>query len=176
MIRLGERVGDTAPTIGCGQVQAVSDRTVPVRPGLKASQAFLDTQHAPHVTRVAIGIPAAGIDDHQRFLKVVVTVQERMDDQGVIGHHVAIAAELVVAVGIDDMRTRGPPILWVLGVPLSDIVDQSVDDRVLRDEAHRRIDERVDITLHEGLGLHGCDDLRAVDCLAVMADAGRTPR
>ena len=95
-----------------------------------------------------------------------------MDDQGMVRHHVAVAAVLVVAVvGRDVLAGLAPVVLG--GVPLADVVDQAVDDRVLGDEATRRSSmQPVDVGLDEGLRLHRRHDLGAVDGFAIVADAG----
>ena len=90
-----------------------------------AGQAVLNAQQAAHVARVAVGVPAAGVDDHERLLEVAVAVEQGVDDQPVVGHHVTVAAILVIAVvGCDLLgascasparpraSSRMSPIMW----------------------------------------------------------------
>ena len=58
-------------------------------PRVDSRQPIANTQQAADIAGVAVGIPAAGIGDHQAFLEVAFTVQQAEDDQPVefSSHH-----------------------------------------------------------------------------------------
>ena len=80
-------------------------------PPSKRGQAVRDAEQAADVAGVAVGVPAGGVDDHQRLLEIAVAVQQGVDDQRVVGHHVAVAAVLVVAVVGGDPLPRLAPVV-----------------------------------------------------------------
>ena len=165
-------VRDGAAAISRGDVQAVGHGPAEIRTAGQARQPVLDAHQAADIARVAIGIPAAGIDDHQRTLEVVIAIKHREDHQAVIGHHVAVAAINVVAITLCQQLAPFAPVR-LLGMPFADVVDHGVDDRVLGDDRLTRVDELVDVGFDEGLRFHGRQALRAIDRLAAVADAAR---
>ena len=112
------------------------------------------------------------------FWKSFAAVEQRQDDQRVVGHDVAVAAVLVVAVLLgDQLAGRRASRPSSLGVPLADVVDQrggSAQSR--RDEAEADVEQLVEVALDEGLRLHRRQQLRGIDRLAVVADAGGAAR
>jgi len=167
-------VGDRPPAVGGGDVQPVGHRGAPVRPGLDPGQAVLDAQQAADVAGVAVRVPAGRVADHQGLLKVVVAVEQAEHDQAVVGHHVAYALVVLVAVVGLQPFPRPHPVIFP-GPQFAQVGDHAVDRGVGGDQAGGRVQQPVEVCLHEGLGLHGGDHLRAVDGLAVMADAARPP-
>ena len=95
-----------------------------------------------------------------------------MDDEAVVRHHVAVAAVAVVPVQTLDLGEGGAPVVAVFRVPLPDVGDHAVEDAVIRHQGDAGVDEPVDVGLYECLRLHRGKDLRAVDRLAVVRDAG----
>ena len=164
-----DAVGDRPAAVGGGQVEAVGHRAAPVGPGVDAGQAVVNAHEAADVARVAVGVPAGGVDDHQRFLEVVVAVEQPEEDQGVVGDHVAVAAVVVVAVAFRDLVAGLAPV-GVLGVPLAQVADQAVNQRIGGDEAAGRVEQPVEIGLDKGLGFHGRHHLGRQDGFAVVAD------
>ena len=94
-----------------------------------------------------------------------------MDDQSVVGYHVAVAAVLVVAVVGCDLLAGSLPIVGLRGVPLSNLVNHAVDDGIGGDQGETAVDELVDVAFDKGLGLHSRHHLCAIDGLAVVTDA-----
>ncbi len=75
-VGLEHRIANYSPAVGGGIVQAVGQRSAPVYGrSIDACQTVLDTHQAAQVARVAIRIPSGGVDYHQRFLEIIVTVE-----------------------------------------------------------------------------------------------------
>ena len=91
-----------------------------------------------------------------------------------VGHHVAVAAVLVVAVIGLDLGERRAPIVAVLRVPAADVADHPVQDTVVRNLADADVDELVGVGFLERGGFHRRENLGAVDRLAVVGHAGGT--
>src|SRR5262249_25947106 len=89
---LDRGVGDGAAAVGGGEVEAVGDRAAPVVVAGEGAETVFDAEEAADVAGVAVGVPAGGVDDHQRCAEVVLAVEEGVDDEGVVGDHVAVAA------------------------------------------------------------------------------------
>ena len=85
----------------------------------------------------------------------------------------AVATIFVVAVFLFDALKGLAPVA-VVGVPLTHVAYQGGDHAILWDDAQATVEQFVDVALDESLCLHGGDDLRAIDGLAVMADAAGT--
>ena len=130
---LGDGVGDRIAAIGRGNIHAVGDGPAIIGPGSQTGQPVLDAHQAADIARVAIGIPAAGIDDHERALEVVIAVEHGENHQTVVGHHVAIAAINVIAIAFGQQFAALAPIRF-FGMPLADVVYHGVDDRIIGDD------------------------------------------
>ena len=66
-----------------------------------------------------------------RSWKSVVAVERRQDDQGVVGNHVAVAREPVVAIrSAISVRVLSPIVAVVAGVPFADVIDHAPDQAV----------------------------------------------
>ena len=72
---LGRRIGDTGAAVGARHVADVGKGTAPVGTRVDAGETMLDTEQATEVARVAVGVPARCVDDHQGALEIVVAVQ-----------------------------------------------------------------------------------------------------
>ena len=169
---LRHRVRHGVAAVGRGQQHAVRDRSAPVGTALlDAGQAVLDAQQAADVAGVAVGVPTAGVDDHQTLLEIVVPVQQRVDDEGVVGHHVAIAAILVVPVLSGNQFPALAPVRFLL-VPLAQFVDHPIDHAVAGNERDGRVNQLVQVVLDKGLGFHGRHHLGPIDGFAAVGDHG----
>lgn len=87
-----------------------------------------------------------------------------------IGDDVTVAAVAVIAVAIDEQLASNPPI-WLTGVPIADSTDHRGNSAVSGDHGQPRVEERIHITLNEGLRLHRRKRLRGENCLSVVAHA-----
>ena len=121
-IRFRNRVGDASPAIGRREVEPVRHRAAPVGSHIQARQAVLDAEQAAQVPGVAVGVPARGVHDPEGLLEIVVAVEQREDDQAVIGNHVAVAAVDVIAVVFDERLPGFAPVGFA-GVPRTNIAD-----------------------------------------------------
>ncbi len=169
--RFGDRVGDGAASVGSREIHPVRHRSTPVIAALKRGEPVPDPEQAADIGGVAVGIPAAGVDDHLAAVEVAIAVEQRVDDEGVVRHHVAGAAPFVVAIFRGDQFASLAPIRFG-GVPGADVVDHRCDHRIGGDDAEPGVDQLVDVIFDKGLRLHRRDHLGAVDRFAVVADAG----
>ena len=167
--RLGHRIADRPPAIGGGQIEPIGDGAAKIGSSGQPGQSILDAEQTAHIAGVTIGIPATGIDDHQRFLKVIIAVQQGMDNQRVVRHHMTVTTILVIAIVGGDLFPRFAPIR-LFGVPVAHVTNQPIDDRIFGDEGDRGIEQLVEITLDKGLRLHRGHHLRAIDRFAIVAD------
>ena len=181
-VRLLHGVGNAAPAVGGGQVEPVRHRAAPLadavavsacRGGVERLQAAADAEQATDVAGVAVGVPTAGVGDHQRMGEVAAAGQQGQDDDRVIRDHVAVATVLVVAVAALDAPEALAPVVAVRRVPLTEVADQARDHRVGGNETHRGVQQGVDVRLRERRRLHRRQHLGAVHRLAVMAHAAR---
>ena len=170
--RFAGAVADRPAAVGRRQVDAVGHRTAPVESLLETcldpGQPLLDPQETADVARVAVGVPAAGVDDLERLGEVALAVEQRQDDQAVVGDHVAVAAVLVVAVALGEPFPVGAPVA-VPGVPAAQVGDHSGDDGPGRNVAERAVEQPVRVPLDERHRLHRGQHPCAVDRLAVVA-------
>ncbi len=105
------------------------------------------------------------------FWKSSSAVEQPEHDDAVVGDHVAVArVALVVVAPAEAAKARVP--VRLRGADLAHVADHPGDDGVARDQAQRAVEQPLQVPLDEGQRLHGGDDLRAVDGLAVVADAG----
>ena len=63
----------------------------PVRTAFKSFHPMHECDQAPDVPRIAISVPAAGVDNVHRFVKRVTTVQECENHDAVIWNNMAVA-------------------------------------------------------------------------------------
>ena len=170
--RLGDGIAHAAAAVRARQIADVRHRAAPIRPGIDALEPVLDAEQTAEVAGVAVRIPARGVDDLERLLEVVVAVQQGVNDQAVVGHHVAVATVLVIAVVGLDLAEGGPPVVAVGGVPAADVRDHPRQHAVGGDLGDAHVDQLVGIRLQEGRCFHRSQHLGAVDGLAVVGDAG----
>ena len=124
------------------------------------------------VGRVAVGVPARGVDDALRLEEVVPGVAPRHDHERVVGNHVAVAAVFPVAVLLEDAVVGSAPVA-VRARPGANVPMDLRDDRIGRERRRADIEHPLHVLLDERRGDHARDDLRGEDRLAVVRDAGR---
>ena len=77
-------IADASVTVRCRAVQSIRHRPAPVNAlvdaGIDAVDANQYAHEATHVARVAVCVPAAGVDNFQGFRKITVAVQQRVND------------------------------------------------------------------------------------------------
>jgi len=137
---------------------------------VKAATPLRIPEEATEIPGVAISVPAAGVHDHHRAVPVAVAVEQRKDDQAVVGDDVAAPAVAVVAVVTVEEVAGGPPVR-LFNTPTTDAGDHRGDQAVSGDEPQAGVDQLVDVVGDERLCLHGREELGGVDGLAVVAHA-----
>ncbi len=85
-----------------------------------------------------------------------------------VGHDVAAARILVVAIVVDHKLPCLVPVR-LAGTQVAQVPDHAMNARRRRRKRQPYIQQPLDVTFDKRLRFHGCQHLRAVDCLAVMA-------
>ena len=130
LVSFVQGVSDGSPTIGSGQIQTIRHRPPEIWAGIETRQATPDAHQTAHVARIAVGVPAGRVDNGHGLLEAIPTVEQRQDNEGMVGHHVAVAAILVIAiVGDDAIKSIVPSV--VLAAPVAQVADQAIDERII---------------------------------------------
>src|SRR5258708_38962899 len=95
---LDESISYRSSALGRRDVHAVCNRRAKVGAGVDPREAGPDTEQAPGVSGVAVGIPARRVDDSHRVLKPVPAVKRGKKDEAAVGNDMDVAWKLVVAV------------------------------------------------------------------------------
>ena len=168
-------IADASITVCGWAVESISDRPAPIKSSIKTGiDTFYPNQNAhqaTHIAGVAVRIPTTGIYDFQRLGKITVTMEQRVNDQTVVRHHVAITAILVVTVVSGKQFSCAAPIFLNL-MPRPQICNHPRNDRILWDIGKANIDKLLDIVFNKGHGFHGGQHLRAIDGFPVVTYSG----
>ena len=87
-----------------------------------------------------------------------------------IGDDVTVAAIFVVAIVRSEFGACGMPVLRLGSVPVPDVGNEAMDDRVGGDEGSGGIEQFVEIGFDEGLCDERGNNLRAIDRLTIVTD------
>ena len=103
LIAHAQCVVDRVATVGGRHQHAVGDRPTPVGPGGEAVEPQHQAHQAANIPRVAVGIPARCVYNHLGPREIAGRVEYGHYHHSVVGHDVAVAGELVVAVARLDL-------------------------------------------------------------------------
>ena len=132
-----------APVAGRDQ-RAVGKRAAPVGAALETLEPMHDPDQAADIAGIAIRVPPCGVHDRHRLVEIAARIDQGEQDQGVVGHDVAIARIFVVAVVVLDLLPRVAPV-GQFGAPCPHVPDERGDQRVRRDHRQADLEQMIDV-------------------------------